>query len=287
MSRDATTRRQPVEKDCEEVRAALGAYALGVLEPEESTPLEAHLATCPRCDADLARYERALATLGAAVAPVVPPATLRDRLLTAAGKGELEEPIDVAGEHLGRLPAHSDRPVAIRRWWETPVMLPRMAAIGMALVASLLLVGLIVGAALFQRVQDERDAAQTNQREIAEYLRNGGVVTPLVTMQSGGDGTVAGSGSLVIAPDQSSALLVVDRLPPSNPQRSYRVWVARAGERTRVDELRVGSDGTGWLTLATAEPLVSYDAVGITVVNPDTSQRQDLLTAPISDSAVQ
>ncbi len=89
-----------------------------------------------------------------------------------------------------------------------------------------------------------------------------------------------------MAPGQAGGLLVVDGLAPSAANCSYRVWVARAGDRTRVDELRVGSDGTGWLALATAEPLASYDAVGITVVNPDTSERQDLLMAPIPGGAI-
>ncbi len=278
MSFDPATGHQGDGNACEGARASLGAYALDALDAEESRAVAAHLAACPACEGELVRQERALAALGGAITPVAPPPLLRDRLLEAA-EAEVRDlrrnPVEEAAAPSGR-----GFPSAVPRWSGPPVVLPRVAAIGLALVASLLVVGLVVAGVSFQRVQEERDAARAGQREIAEYLRNGGTVTPLVSMQ--GEATPStGRGSLIVAPGQSGALLVVDGLAPSATNRSYRVWVARAGDRTRVDELRVGPDGTGWLALATAEPLVSYDTVGITLVNPDTSQHQDLLMAPI------
>ncbi|MDP9356967.1 MAG: anti-sigma factor [Chloroflexota bacterium] len=204
----------------------------------------------------------------------------------AAAAAKAGPPLRVPPAEAVGLPTRRSPSTGLRIWRGAPVVLPRVAAIGLAFVASLLVAGLVVVSVLVQQAQDELDAARAGQREIAEYLRNGGTVTPLVSMQ-GDAAPGVGRGSLVVAPGQAGALLVVDGLLPSATDRSYRVWVARAGDRTRVDELRVGSDGTGWLTLATAEPLVSYDAVGITVVNPDTSERQDLLMAPIPGGAIQ
>lgn len=280
MSPDTTARNRAGGDDCEEeVRSALGAYALGALDPEEIQSLEAHLATCSACAEDLARYESALVALGGSVAPVPPPPLIRERLLAVA-EADAEEPRRSPRQEPTVLSKRRPQITGLQQWARTPVVLPRMAAVGMALVAALLVAAIIASGAILLRVQDERDAAQAGQQELAEYLRNGGSVTPLVSMQ-GEEPSTEGGGSLVVAPGQSGALLVVDGLAPSAANRSYRVWVARAGDRTRVDELRVGPDGTGWLTLATAEPLASYDAVGITVVNPNTSERQDLLTAPI------
>ena len=74
----------------EEVRVALGAYAVGALEPGERPEVERHLATCPSCRAELAalaplpgllsRLDRE-ATLGGARVELDP--ALADRLVAA------------------------------------------------------------------------------------------------------------------------------------------------------------------------------------------------------------
>src|SRR5688572_16644774 len=61
----------------------LGAYALGALLPEEATELDAHLATCPTCPAEL-RLLRLGARAYALVAEERDPSPqLRDRLWAA------------------------------------------------------------------------------------------------------------------------------------------------------------------------------------------------------------
>jgi hypothetical protein len=44
-------------KDCAEARISLGVYVLGALEPEERAAVDAHLATCEGCQAELADIE--------------------------------------------------------------------------------------------------------------------------------------------------------------------------------------------------------------------------------------
>ena len=43
--------------DCAEARISLGVYPLGALEPEERTAVDAHLAECEGCRAELAEFE--------------------------------------------------------------------------------------------------------------------------------------------------------------------------------------------------------------------------------------
>ncbi|MBC9723930.1 zf-HC2 domain-containing protein [Streptomyces sp. TRM68367] len=64
---------------CDEIREWLGAYVIGVLEPGEDAPIEAHLAHCPACRserdslADVARLLRdALPLLADADSPRPP-----------------------------------------------------------------------------------------------------------------------------------------------------------------------------------------------------------------------
>jgi hypothetical protein len=68
---------------CEHVRPDLGAYALGALEPAEAAAVEAHLAACPECAAELARLEGLPSLLARADGLEIPPApaALEERIL--------------------------------------------------------------------------------------------------------------------------------------------------------------------------------------------------------------
>lgn len=74
---------------CEEVRIALGAHALGALDPDEALEIDLHLAGCEACGAELVELEGVSAFLGKVsehdVALVAgPPRQVLDRLLSEA-----------------------------------------------------------------------------------------------------------------------------------------------------------------------------------------------------------
>ncbi|GAA3712981.1 hypothetical protein GCM10022224_093140 [Nonomuraea antimicrobica] len=71
---------------CEEVRIALGAHALGALDPEEALEVDHHLATCEACGAELVELEGVGSFLGKVSERDVelvasPPRRVLDRLL--------------------------------------------------------------------------------------------------------------------------------------------------------------------------------------------------------------
>jgi hypothetical protein len=76
--------------DCHQARLSLGVLVLGVIDPEDRAPLEAHLAGCPRCAAEMAelavlpgllhRVDPEVAAFGL---PAVP-AGFQDRVVSAA-----------------------------------------------------------------------------------------------------------------------------------------------------------------------------------------------------------
>ncbi|MFF5109145.1 anti-sigma factor family protein [Streptosporangium sp. NPDC000509] len=73
---------------CEEVRISLGVYTLGALEPDERVLVEAHLAECAECRAELEELAGVATFLGRVsegdVAQVAsPPTVVLDRLLSA------------------------------------------------------------------------------------------------------------------------------------------------------------------------------------------------------------
>ncbi|MFC4118424.1 anti-sigma factor family protein [Nonomuraea zeae] len=76
---------------CEEVRLALGAHALGALDPEEALEIDDHLATCEACGAELLDLEGVASFLGKVAERDVelvssPPRQVLDRLLNARAK---------------------------------------------------------------------------------------------------------------------------------------------------------------------------------------------------------
>ncbi|MEQ4714797.1 zf-HC2 domain-containing protein [Nonomuraea sp. B19D2] len=76
---------------CEEVRLALGAHALGALDPDEALEVDRHLATCEECGAELLDLEGVAAFLGKVSERDVelvssPPRQVLDRLLNDRAK---------------------------------------------------------------------------------------------------------------------------------------------------------------------------------------------------------
>jgi anti-sigma-K factor RskA len=257
------TARTPIPTNCDDVRDALAAYALGVLEPDERQVVELHLDTCARCRAELAPFERVTDSLALAPAPAPPPPDLRARLLA-----EAQVPRPVAGQEPTPPQGRPDRSVLILPRW---VIWPAVAA------AVLLIAAVAVLAVLLGQAQDDRDAAQSAGYQLAAYLSAGGRATKLSAVTT--DGKYYGHGSLVTAPNLPP-IVVVSGCSPTRNDRLYRVWVARGNDRTRVGELKVGDDGEGWIELATVEPLDTYDTVGITMVTGD-NERQDVLVGQV------
>ncbi|MGP3914444.1 anti-sigma factor family protein [Nonomuraea sp. 10N515B] len=76
---------------CEEVRLALGAHALGALEPDEALEVDTHLATCEACGAELLELDGVASFLGKVSERDVelvasPPRQVLDRLLNDRAK---------------------------------------------------------------------------------------------------------------------------------------------------------------------------------------------------------
>lgn len=242
----------PRPTTCATTETALSAYALDALEPAERREIEAHLARCANCRAALARHEVALAALAEAIPSVPPPARLKQRLMTEIARTPQEpEPSDA-----------SNRPPASLAQWRW-----RRAAIALAAVAAILVMTLGAGAVWLRQAQSQRDVALSDRREIAEYLRHGGVMAALTPVSGSASGA---GGSLIVAPDQPRALLILTGLP-SPGVGMYQVWAERAGQRTWLAPLEVFPDGAAYLLAAAPMPLASYDRVGLALRLPGQS----------------
>ena len=231
----------------------LAAYALGLLDDAERRDIEAHLASCPACRAELSRLEDVVGDLGAMATPVPPAPELRERLVA----------------DIRATPELASR-------WRRQVPLTWLAVAASIAVISLIALGLLLAVTI-----EERDDARHSEQEIAEYLKNGGTLSALVPAPGAPEDVSAGHGTLAIVPDRSQAMLVVHDLPTSGGGYRYVAWAERDGQRDELGELAVNEQGVGWLLLYGPEPMSIYETVGITRYSPDAPDGEPFLIAPM------
>ena len=100
---------------CEHVRHDLGAHALGALEPAEAAAVEAHVATCPDCAAELASLQPLPALIVRADGLEIPspPADLEERILDRVAASRPRRRMSWLPRRFGRLTATALAGVAV------------------------------------------------------------------------------------------------------------------------------------------------------------------------------
>lgn len=234
---------------CDQCDEWLPDYVLNALEPAEAAAVAEHLRTCARCQASLAAYDAVVDGLGEAVPAQDPPADLRQRLLTA-----------VATDLAPATP--TPLPLSPRRW---RVWRPRWA-----LVLTVVHAALFLGAAWWAwqawqevprvRHQWQQAARQLElQRQALELLATPeSRRVPLLSDKSQARGTLLLQGSI---PD---AILVVQDLPPLQPDRVYQLWLRRGDIRDNGGTFRVDEQGFGIVFVHAPYPFGAYHRAGIT-----------------------
>ena len=195
------------EHDHRDYQDLLGAYALDAVTPDERSALEAHLATCPTCPAEVAGLRAAVGTLPLAVEEREPSPALRARIEAAVrrdlavnpppiGRGGTVAPLP--GRPAAGVPARPERGGWIGRLRGNPWA----AAAGLLLACSL---GLLLW-----------------NLDLRQDRGPGALET--VALQTTGAAPGA-SGDLTYLPDRQVAILSVRDLPPLAPGQVYQVWL--------------------------------------------------------------
>ena len=192
------------------------AYALDALEPEEREAFEAHLATCERCQEELAMLREATDALAIAASGPEPAPALRDRILA-----------DVQAEAQVVVPLERHR----RR-----TLAPVLGAAAAVAAVVALAIGLWA-AQLSSDLDSTRDALE-RERAAASVLADPDART--VSLASG-------EGRLVVAGDGRAAL-VLDELGAAPEGKTYALWIVEDGTPTAAG-LFPGADGTELVAL--------------------------------------
>jgi anti-sigma-K factor RskA len=242
----------------DELQASTGAYALNALSDAERAELEQQLASSEQLRAEVTELQDTAVELGLSVAPVDPPASLRDSILSAIETtpqlAPLEhdesvvEPVETDERMYEPVRPMGAAELKARARWSSP--LARLGAVAAA-VALIVGLGFTVRAGV-QAQNDMATASQINEIQAADdYQRE------TVDVATGGSATLVWSVAL-----QRSALLV-DGLKGLPAGSTYELWYIDGDGATPAGTFDVGDDGTHSVVLAGDMGL--GDTIGVTV----------------------
>ncbi len=199
----------------EEASELLGAYALDAVDAEEFTELEAHLATCPRCRAELDSLREVAAAIGNSVEPVP------EELWSSIASRLPERPDD--GEpppmpHLALDDRSPFRPPPDKRRRRRRGTVATLGALAVAAAA----VAIVLGIGLVRadnRVSGLQAAAAAHQASpVTAALRTPG--HRLVELDTASHAQVA---QFVVVPG-GQGYLVSSTLPALSGNQTYQLW---------------------------------------------------------------
>lgn len=198
----------------------LGAYALDAVEGDELVELEAHLATCPRCRAELDGLREVAAALGNSAEPL--PDELWSNIAHQLGRDRSEDeqvppmPKLTAPE---RSPFRAPSPERTRRTRSTVLFLGAVSVAACA-VAVVLGIGLVRSqnnaTGLQQDIARQRAVAQRTPAEVALHTPGHRVVNLV-------DGSHVELARFVIVPG-GRGYLVSSSLPALAGGQTYQLW---------------------------------------------------------------
>lgn len=202
-----------MERTHDEISELLGVYALDAVDDEEREAVERHLATCPRCAAEVSEHREVAATMAYTGAPA--PEGLWTKIAES-----LEESPPAMNLALTPSAAPEDAPVVDlsarreRRNW-----LP-MGAVAAALVVVALIAGVLIGNATGSDGQPAQQGSDLALEDVARRVMNDPDAAR-VTLESPEGETM--SATAAVDPD-GSGYLVGSSLPALDDSQTYQLW---------------------------------------------------------------
>jgi len=211
------------------------SYALGALSPDERAIVDAHIATCNDCRADLAAMMGVVSTLPLACESMAPPSSLRERVMAAAS----------AETKAGATIARRTSPGVA-----TPLFAPRTVPAAWTWIAGAAAAAAIVMGFTATRMMHERDALRgqvvslTTQLSTAQLAsaslqqeadKGHAVMTALAagTYWAMGPARDTRGGlwrcALVQPPARGHNAMLLATVPEPPHGMAYQIWLKRAG----------------------------------------------------------
>jgi hypothetical protein len=232
-------------------------YALGALDRVDLTLFEDHLATCERCQAQVAEFTLVVESLALAAPAAEPPGDLEFKVLAAVQAAAAESAATETGPARVLVPAAapgqaergSGVAVRARRWRQFHWASPLYAAVAAAAVTAAVFIG-------------------------STLIHSSPAVAATVSLSARPG--YAGSGTAIARAAQGGfeISLTVKDLPASGPGQFYECWYAGPGNRPGHPELitagtfTVTSGGSHTFSMWSAANPASFKVMQITLEQP-------------------
>lgn len=223
------------------------AYALDCLDEEEASQVEAHLAVCDGCQAELEDYQATASHLGLVAPQVQPPPHLKASILRGV-------------EHLQTGQGKTRQKIGAPGFW-LRLKIPVLEGLYRSLASSVRNTGPIwVGVSLLLLIA----LAASNLVWWNQVKRVQSSEFHLVALK-GTDSAPNASGIVVISQEGMAGTLIVDGLPALATAQQYQLWLVRDGKRVSGGLFYVGQNGYGMLAVQAPGSLLNFSSFGITI----------------------
>lgn len=218
----------------EHILDLIPGFALEILDEQEAAQVSSHLQGCPACRDELEAYRAVVASLALSAPSAEPPSRLKGKLMAS-------------------LPEKNSRPSETAPWWQSLASFFRTRSLAWN-AFSMLLILVLTASNLLLWNRLERVSAPT---QVSDSLRT--------VLLSGTDAAPLATGMLVISKNGEYGTLVVDHLPPLDPNQQYQLWLIRDEVRTSGGVFSVSEEGYGAMEIEIHESLSSFPAFGVTI----------------------
>ncbi len=229
---------QPLDDEpVDDVEELLAGYVLGDLSPAEAEQVQRLLTDCPDLVNQVDQLREILATIPYSLPAVMPSASLRTSVLTAT----TNLPDARSPQRTGRSP---------RLVWGS--------------VAAMLVVALGLDNARLRQTMNTNQAQLAQQRQLIAMLQE--PQTRLISLK-GMDRMATASGSALVTPGHTEAILVLQNLPDLPEEQYYCLWAIMGQRKVAIGEFEPNPQGKVFVKVPVAT-IPELTGLAVTIENP-------------------